>query len=122
MDNYCLGKGSLFLPSSERQISSVQDKLDCQTVDCSQINDDLESALACMDLLDDYIGVSNTNVHLTASQGKSGRILIPSPPEWRWMCQGNSSPWMPNFQLYRQDNNGSWDNAINRLKQELHLG
>ena len=37
--------------------------------DFSAINADLESALAAMDLVDEYVGVSNTNMHLRAGVG-----------------------------------------------------
>ena len=87
----------------------------------SHLNENLLEMHALLRLLDDYIGVSNTNVHLMASQKKSGRILVPSPPEWRWMNTGNSSPWMPNFTLYRQDKTGDWNNAIKQLEHDLAL-
>lgn len=48
--------------------------------DLSALNDDLEAMLALLALIDDYIGVSNTNMHLRAAVGKTARVLVPSPP------------------------------------------
>jgi tetratricopeptide (TPR) repeat protein len=86
--------------------------------DFSETNENLESMLALLSILNDYIGVSNTNMHLMAGLSKSAKVLIPFPSEFRWMDKG-LSPWFPNFSLYRQDNLGSWENAFMKLKNEL---
>lgn len=52
------------------------------------VNDDLEQMLALPSMIDDYIGVSNTNMHLCAAVGRSARVPVPSPAEWRWMAAG----------------------------------
>jgi hypothetical protein len=87
--------------------------------DLSALNEDLESMLALLALIDDYVGVSNTNMHLRAAVGKTARVLIPAPAEWRWMQSGRSSPWFPGFSLYRQSLQGSWDSALRTLKRDL---
>jgi len=86
--------------------------------DGSALNHDLEQALALMALLDDYAGVSNTNMHLRAGVGRTARVLVPFPPEWRWTAAGDS-PWFPGFSVYRQDPGHSWDDALGRLAADL---
>ncbi len=89
--------------------------------DLSRINDDLEDALALLDLLDAYVGVSNTNIHLLAGLGKGAHVLIPHPsPDWRWMAQGDISPWFPGFNIYRQQADGKWTAALNALQEALY--
>jgi tetratricopeptide (TPR) repeat protein len=87
--------------------------------DFSALNDDLEAMLALLALIDDYVGVSNTNMHLRAGLGKHSRVLVPCPPEWRWMASGNESPWFPGFGVYRQKNDGDWGEALTRLAHDL---
>jgi tetratricopeptide (TPR) repeat protein len=87
--------------------------------DLSALNDDLESMLALLSLLDDYVGVSNTNMHLRAGVGKTARVLVPAPPEWRWMAEGKESPWFPGFGVYRQGYDGSWEGAFGMLVADL---
>jgi hypothetical protein len=87
--------------------------------DLSAYNDDLEDMLALMHLLDDYVGVSNTNMHLRAAAGRSARVLVPNPAEYRWMAAGAGSPWFPEFSVYRQAPTGSWDVALTRLAGDL---
>jgi tetratricopeptide (TPR) repeat protein len=87
--------------------------------DLSDVNENLEDMLALLALLDDYVGVSNTNMHLMAGLGKPARVLIPNPPEWRWMAEGHESPWFPGFKLYRQQQDGEWSGALYRLTEDL---
>ena len=88
--------------------------------DLSALNEDLEQMLALLSLIDEYVGVSNTNMHLRAAAGKTARVLVPSPPEWRWMAEGKESPWFPGFRVYRQGYNQSWEAAFTELRQDLH--
>lgn len=88
-------------------------------LDWSGLNDDLSEALAGLSLLDEYVGVSNTNMHLLAGIGKTARVLVQHPADWRWMAEGDESPWFPGFGVYRQSRGGSWEEALARLGREL---
>jgi tetratricopeptide (TPR) repeat protein len=77
--------------------------------DASYTNGDLEEILALVSIVDDYVGVSNTNTHLRAGAGGAMRVLVPFPPEWRWGLEGHRSPWFPTAAIDRQKINGTWD-------------
>jgi len=83
------------------------------------LNEDLEEMLALLTALDDYLGVSNTNMHLRAGIGRTARVLVPWPVEWRWMISGDESPWYPGFRIYRQRQDGDWHEALTRLHDDL---
>jgi hypothetical protein len=87
--------------------------------DLSSINEDLRDALAVLAALDEYVAVSNTNVHLLAGVGRSARVLVPSPPEWRWMRGDGGSPWFPGFSVYRQPVSRDWSAPLARLRADL---
>lgn len=72
-----------------------------RVVDCCNFNSNLELMLGLLSHLDNYIGVSNTNMHLRAGLGLSADVLVCNPPEWRWMNAGEMSPWFPKFKLHR---------------------
>ncbi len=72
-----------------------------QILDYCNFNHDLELMLGLLSQLDNYVGVSNTNIHLRAGLGLPADILICNPPEWRWMSDGQASPWFPEFKLFR---------------------
>ena len=88
-------------------------------LDAHAANDDLEDALGLLAQLDDYVCVSNTNVHLRAMIGRTARVLVPFPPEWRWMAAGDASPWFPGSAAYRQGARGEWGPAFERLARDL---
>lgn len=104
------------LPGEVEEVSRACGK---QVLDMSAFNDDLESMLALLDELDEYLTVSNTNVHLRAMLGKASRVLVPLPPEFRWGREGNESVWFPGTSVYRQLPGGSWDEALAELGQAL---
>jgi tetratricopeptide (TPR) repeat protein len=87
--------------------------------DFTALNEDLEAMLALLVLIDDYVGVSNTNMHLRAGVGKAARVVVPCPAEWRWMVSGKSSPWFPGFKIYRQTSRGDWGPALAELASDL---
>ena len=87
--------------------------------DLTALNDDLEGMLALLDLLDDYVCVSNLNVQLRAARGRASRVLVPQPPEFRWMAEGDESPWFPGTRVYRQTTAGDWDPAFTALASDL---
>jgi len=86
--------------------------------DLGAINEDLDDALAFMSVLDGYAGVSSTLIHLRASAGGEAHVLVPFPPEWRWMASG-SSPWFPAMRVYRQDAARGWSSALASLAEDL---
>lgn len=87
--------------------------------DLTALNEQLEDMLALLALIEDYVGVSNTNMHLRAAVAGRARVLVPNPPEWRWMNRGRRSPWFPDFLLYRQSMHGDWDAALAALARDL---
>ncbi len=84
-------------------------------VDLSSHNESLEEMLATLSLIDDCIGVSNTNTHLFTALDKSSKVLVPFPPDWRWMNEGSVSPWFPDCNIYRQTAKGDWEKATDEL-------
>lgn len=86
--------------------------------DASDLNADLDDMLALLSLLDEHIGVSNTNMHLAASLGKTACVLVPYPPEWRWMATG-ASVWFEGFGVERQAPDGDWSAALAHLAQTI---
>jgi tetratricopeptide (TPR) repeat protein len=83
--------------------------------DFSQANGDLEDMLALLAVVDDYIGVSNLNTHLRAGLGRSMRVLVPFPPEWRWGIEGDRSDWFADMTVCRQTSDGDWSAALSQM-------
>ena len=90
-----------------------------RVVDFSAMNADLEAMHALLSLIDEYIGVSNTNMHLCAALGRSARVLVSRSTEFRWLASGNESPWFPGFPVYRQGEKGDWAQAMDAVVADI---
>jgi hypothetical protein len=87
--------------------------------DLSGLNERLEDMAAVLSLIEEYVGVSNTNMHIRAGVGKAARVLVPYPPEYRWVHSGQTSPWFPGFRVYRQPASLDWTQALHELASDL---
>lgn len=108
------------------QLRPGREELDClrrelkrEIHDLSDANDDLEDMIALLVQIHEYVGVSNTNMHLMAGLGRTARVLVPHPPDWRWMVRQHESPWFPGFATYRQRVDGDWLVTLGRLADDL---
>jgi hypothetical protein len=101
------------------EVEAFSQALGREAHDLSALNEDLEDMLALLSVVDEYVGVSNTNMHLRAGVGRTARVLVPHPPEWRWMAEGEESPWFKGFAVYRQGVDRGWEAAFGRLAQDL---
>jgi hypothetical protein len=43
-------------------------------------------------------------------------------PDWRWLLDGESTPWYPTMRLFRQKRRGDWSEVFERIARALvHL-
>ncbi|MGC3979878.1 MAG: tetratricopeptide repeat protein [Steroidobacteraceae bacterium] len=101
------------------EVARFQQALGRTAVDCSDINNDLEDMLALLSLMERYVTVSNTNLHMRATVGLPSHVLVPHPPEWRWGVGPGRSAWFPENPVYRQNSSGDWQPALAQLSSEL---
>jgi Flp pilus assembly protein TadD len=83
--------------------------------DLSALNETLDDMASVLSLVEEYVGVSNTNMHIRAGLRKTARVLVPFPPEYRWMNEGERSPWFEGFRLYRQPPGRDWQSVLEAL-------
>lgn len=77
---------------------------------------DTASLLQHLDLI---ISVDTSVVHLAGAMGKACWVLLPFLPDWRWLEQGDTTPWYPSLRLFRQTSAGDWDTPISQIQQAL---
>lgn len=70
--------------------------------------------------LDLVISVDTATAHLAGALGVPTWILIPNPPDWRWMLDRPDTPWYPeNMRLFRQPTIGDWKTVIQTIVDKL---
>jgi len=78
---------------------------------------DTEAALAQLDLV---VTVDSAVAHLAGTLGLPCLVLLPTPPDWRWLLRGDTSVWYPSIRLIRQGEDHAWPPVIARVAEMLH--
>jgi Tfp pilus assembly protein PilF len=90
-----------------------------QLIDWTDKLDDFADTAALIANLDLVITVDTAVAHLAGAVGKPTWVLLPTPPDWRWLLKRSDSPWYPTMQLFRQDRAGDWDGVIAGVLEAL---
>jgi hypothetical protein len=72
-----------------------------------------------MRALDLVISVDTMTAHLAGALGVNTWTLLPFDSDWRWMLDRHDSPWYPTMRLFRQREEGKWDNVIDNVATQL---
>jgi tetratricopeptide (TPR) repeat protein len=83
---------------------------------------DIEGVAALIQICDFVVSSSNTNVHLAGAMGKPVWLLAPygSGLLWYWSPRrGGKSLWYPSIELFEQDDQLSWEDAIGEMARRL---
>ncbi len=83
-----------------------------------EITDFGDTAALCQ-LMDVVVSVDTSVAHLAGALGKKVWILLPFNPDWRWLIDGNDSPWYGLAKLYRQETRGDWKDPFQRVRADL---
>jgi Flp pilus assembly protein TadD len=87
--------------------------------DWSGLLNDFAQTAGLMANLDLVISVDTAPAHLAAAMGKPVWLLIPFPPDWRWLLDRDDSPWYPTMRLFRQPTPGDWATPIESVASAL---
>ena len=83
-----------------------------------ELGDFADTAAAFVNL--DLLITSDTAVpHLAGALGKPVWLALPYVPDWRWLMEGEKSPWYPTMRLFRQTSPGDWDGVFDRVARAL---
>lgn len=80
--------------------------------------EDAAAILKCCDVL---ISSDSGLAHLAGGLGVHVWLLLPWLAEWRWGWNGCTSSWYKNHRLYRQTQEGSWENVVREVQHDLRI-
>lgn len=72
-----------------------------------------------IDQLDLVISVDTSVAHVAGALGKPVWTLLSYVPDWRWLLDGETTPWYPTMRLFRQEQPGDWAGVMTRVAAEL---
>jgi tetratricopeptide (TPR) repeat protein len=87
--------------------------------DLSPYLKDFNDTAEALEYLDLLISVDTSIIHLAGAMGKTGWLLVPYNPDWRWLMNREDSPWYPSLRLFRQKIAGDWDDVLQRIRHQL---
>ena len=76
---------------------------------------DFEEVGAILSNCDALISVDTSITHLAGAIGLPSILLLKWTPDWRWGIHGDSTFWYPSHRLFRQNQNESWVNTVQRM-------
>jgi tetratricopeptide (TPR) repeat protein len=80
---------------------------------------DFADTAAAMSHLDLVVTIDTSVAHLAGAMGLPTWALVAAIPDWRYRLEGETTPWYPTMRLFRQQADGEWAGAIERLAREL---
>ena len=69
--------------------------------------------------LDLVISVDTAVAHLAGALGRPVWTLLSAVPDWRWLLEGQTTPWYPTMRLFRQPHPGAWGDVMQRVAAAL---
>jgi tetratricopeptide (TPR) repeat protein len=88
-------------------------------VDLGKDFESFRDTAAAISLLDLVISVDTSVAHLAGALGAPTWVLVGEPPDWRWLVDGNTTPWYPSARIFRQTRRDLWDPVIAELVAAL---
>ena len=80
--------------------------------------DFVENAAIMMNC-DLIITVDTVVAHLAGGLGKPTWLLLHKVPDWRWGMEGDTTLWYPSMRLFRQREQGNWQEVMNCVAMAL---
>jgi len=98
--------------AAETGIELLQD-LEIDQIKCL---DDFAAQMAALDLV---ISIDSSAAHMAGALGVPAWVLLPHPPEWRWLLEGQGCLWWPSLRLFRQKVWRRWDGVVDEVARAL---
>lgn len=117
----CKGIDFISLQLGDASAETAHSPKDMVLRDFTAHIEDFADTAALVANLDLVISVDTSVAHLAAAMGKPVWMLSRYDACWRWMREGEDTPWYPTMRIFRQPSPGDWTSVINRLAAELDM-
>jgi glycosyltransferase involved in cell wall biosynthesis/tetratricopeptide (TPR) repeat protein len=102
------------------EFTAFEQALGRKCADYTALNNNLSGMLALLSIVDEYVTVSNTNLHLREALSKPSKVFVNKPfQDWRWRTEGEESVWYPASVVFCQLADKSWGNAFEKLAESI---
>jgi hypothetical protein len=81
--------------------------------------DDIPEFAATLGALDLLISVDTFGAHLAGAMNVPVWLMLQHDCDWRWMSEGETSPWYPSMRIFRQGAYGDWESVVSDVVRAL---
>jgi len=81
--------------------------------------DDIEDFASTLRALDLLVCVDTFGAHLAGAMNVPVWLMLQQDCDWRWMSQGENSPWYPSMRIFRQPSYGDWKSVVADIARAL---
>jgi len=92
---------------------------DALVMDVGQQLEDFADTAAVLQQLDLVICVDTAVAHLAGALARPVWVVLPQAGDWRWMRDGETTPWYPTMHLIRQKTRSDWDDVFATVRKRL---
>lgn len=107
------------LQVGEDALEIEKEGLENKIIDLSSSLIDFAATAKIIQSLDLVITMDTAVAHLCGALHKEAWVLVPKPADWRWMQEGEKTPWYESLILFRQGLRGDWELPIKAIKTRL---
>lgn len=90
-----------------------------QLVDWTSEMADFADTAALASLLDLVITVDTSTAHASAAVGTKVWLMSRFDGCWRWLTEGEGSPWYPTMRIFRQSSPANWEDVVEKIRDSL---
>jgi hypothetical protein len=116
---------SLQKDAGTEQIAALGGRFPVATLDGesdgTQDRRDFLDSAAVIGLLDLVVTPETAVAHLAGALGAKCWVALCHVGDWRWMVDGDQTPWYPHSRLFRQSKMGVWDDVFDRMARVLRI-
>lgn len=81
--------------------------------------EDFEDTAALLSQMDLVISIDTSVAHVAGALGQTTWLILPYLTDYRWLLSGDSTPWYPTIQIFRQSRPGDWSSIFSCLPEKL---
>lgn len=107
------------LQKGEAAIQTIIDNGGVSVIDHTHAINSFADTAALIENLDLVISVDTSVVHLAGAMNKPVWLLSRFDACWRWLREGEDSPWYPSMRVFRQSRPGDWGELMQRVAKAL---
>ncbi len=105
----------LSLFSLQKELAAEDKPLPDGVVDLSRQLSDFAETAAAISALDLVITIDTAVAHLSGGLGRPTMVMLSTACDWRWLSDGDATPWYPGARLFRQTRPGDWRGVVGKV-------